>query len=91
MRETSRATRFATSRGLSLLGGWQLVVDGDIVALGGREQRRCRPENPSITYAATPSLFPTFWNASSARSRCGLVWPAEIWTRIRALPFGTTG
>ena len=41
MRETSRATRFATSRGLSLLGGWQLVVDGDVVALGGREQRLC--------------------------------------------------
>ncbi|MFC7725916.1 BTAD domain-containing putative transcriptional regulator, partial [Nocardioides sp. GCM10028917] len=41
MRETSRATRVATSRGLSLLGEWQLVVDGDIVALGGREQRLC--------------------------------------------------
>ena len=31
----------ATSRGLSLLGGWQLVVDGETVALGGREQRLC--------------------------------------------------
>ena len=41
MRETSRTTRAATSRGLSLLGGWQLVVDGDVVALGGREQRLC--------------------------------------------------
>lgn len=30
-----------TSRGLSLLGGWQLVVDGDVVVLGGREQRLC--------------------------------------------------
>jgi DNA-binding SARP family transcriptional activator len=36
-----RETRRATSRGLSLLGGWQLVVDGDVVALGGREQRLC--------------------------------------------------
>ena len=34
-------TALATSRGLSLLGGWQLVVDGDTVALGGREQRLC--------------------------------------------------
>ena len=34
-------TRGATSRGLSLLGGWQLVVDGESVALGGREQRLC--------------------------------------------------
>src|SRR6478736_5718306 len=33
MRETSRATRSATSRGLSLLGGWQLVVDGEVDAL----------------------------------------------------------
>lgn len=31
----------AASHGLSLLGGWQLVVDGDVVALGGREQRLC--------------------------------------------------
>jgi DNA-binding SARP family transcriptional activator len=34
-------TGLAASRGLSLLGGWQLVVDGDVVALGGREQRLC--------------------------------------------------
>lgn len=34
-------TRHATDRGLSLLGGWQLVVDGRHVALGGREQRLC--------------------------------------------------
>src|SRR5687767_11900493 len=36
-----RETRRASSRGLNLLGGWQLVVDGDAVALGGREQRLC--------------------------------------------------
>src|SRR6476620_5340414 len=41
MLETRRATRSATSRGLSLLGGWQLVVDGEVVVLGGREQRLC--------------------------------------------------
>jgi DNA-binding SARP family transcriptional activator len=34
-------TRHAADRGLSLLGGWQLVVDGQDVALGGREQRLC--------------------------------------------------
>lgn len=34
-------TALAASRGLSLLGGWQLVVDGAVVALGGREQRLC--------------------------------------------------
>ena len=34
-------TSHATDRGLSLLGGWQLVVDGHDVALGGREQRLC--------------------------------------------------
>src|SRR6478736_4312498 len=37
MRETSRRT----SRDLTLLGGWELAVDGDVVALGGREQRLC--------------------------------------------------
>ncbi len=41
MPETRPETRPATSRGLSLLGGWQLVVDGETVALGGREQRLC--------------------------------------------------
>jgi DNA-binding SARP family transcriptional activator len=34
-------TALARRRGLSLLGGWQLVVDGEVVALGGREQRLC--------------------------------------------------
>lgn len=34
-------TRPATDRGLSLLGGWQLVEDGESIALGGREQRLC--------------------------------------------------
>lgn len=34
-------TRHVTDRGLSLLGGWHLVVDGQDVALGGREQRLC--------------------------------------------------
>lgn len=34
-------TRHATDRGLSLLGGWQLVEDGVSIALGGREQRLC--------------------------------------------------
>ncbi|GAA1436828.1 hypothetical protein GCM10009641_37330 [Mycobacterium cookii] len=34
-------TAQAVSRGLRLLGEWQLVVDGDVVALGGREQRLC--------------------------------------------------
>lgn len=37
MPESRRATR----RDLSLLGGWRLVVDGEAVALGGREQRLC--------------------------------------------------
>lgn len=34
-------TRHVTDRGLSLLGGWQLVEDGESIALGGREQRLC--------------------------------------------------
>jgi DNA-binding SARP family transcriptional activator len=34
-------TRHATDRGMSLLGGWQLVEDGENIALGGREQRLC--------------------------------------------------
>ncbi|WP_439937528.1 AfsR/SARP family transcriptional regulator [Nocardia sp. N13] len=41
MPETTPETTRATRRGLSLLGGWQLVVDGETVVLGGREQRLC--------------------------------------------------
>ena len=41
MPETTPETTRASSRGLSLLGGWRLVVDGETVVLGGREQRLC--------------------------------------------------
>lgn len=34
-------TRRASSHELSLLGGWELVADGEWVPLGGREQRLC--------------------------------------------------
>lgn len=38
-----------------------------------------------------PSFFPTFLNFSSAKLMCSGVWAALTWTRIRDLPFGTTG
>ncbi|WP_416954758.1 AfsR/SARP family transcriptional regulator [Nocardioides sp. T5] len=62
-------TESATSRGLSLLGGWQLVVDGDVVALGGREQRLC----------ALLALTGTRARAQVA----GMLWPES--TDARAL------
>ena len=42
-------------------------------------------------YLTTPSLFPTFVNAAIARSRWARSWAAEICTRMRAWPIGTTG
>src|SRR5581483_1995091 len=38
-----------------------------------------------------PSSFPTFSNAATARSTCSSSIAADIWTRIRAVPSGTTG
>jgi len=42
-------------------------------------------------YFTTPCFFPTFTNAAIARSMCSGVCAAEICTRMRAWPFGTTG
>ena len=66
MRETSRTT----SRDLALLGGWTLVVDGDTVALGGREQRLC----------ALLALTGTRARAQVA----GILWPDSTDTRALA-------
>ncbi len=40
---------------------------------------------------STPSSWPMRMNASIARSRCSRVCAAEIWVRMRACPFATTG
>ncbi len=42
-------------------------------------------------YLMTPSSLPTAVKAAIALSRCARSWAAEIWTRMRALPLGTTG
>ena len=42
-------------------------------------------------YFNTPSAVPTFTNAAMAASKCARVCAALSWTRIRALPWGTTG
>ena len=39
----------------------------------------------------TPSFSPTFVKEDRAISRCSFSMAADIWTRIRACPFGTTG
>ena len=63
-------TRRATSRDLSLLGGWQLVVGGETVVLGGREQRLC------ALLALT---------GSRARAQvAGTLWPESTDTRALA-------
>ena len=67
---------------------------------GGKKQAgrpASRPGRPAMesgverVYFSTPSSLPTLMNASMQRSSCSRLWPAEIWTRIRASPFGTTG
>jgi hypothetical protein len=40
---------------------------------------------------STPSSRPTFVNAATARSKWSRVWAADICTRMRAFPSGTTG
>ena len=40
---------------------------------------------------STPSAFPTFVNAATARSMCSGRCAAESWTRMRDRPFATTG
>jgi len=62
-------TRRATNRELSLLGRWQLVADGDAIALGGREQRLC------ALLALT--------GARSRAQVAGTLWPES--TDVRAL------
>lgn len=42
-------------------------------------------------YFSTPSSLPTLMNASMHWSSCPRSWPAEICTRMRASPLGTTG
>ena len=42
-------------------------------------------------HLSTPRSLPTFVNAATAVSSCGISWAALICTRMRALPFGTTG
>ncbi len=41
--------------------------------------------------AITPISRPTLPKAAMARSMCAGAWPADICTRMRACPFGTTG
>ncbi|HEY0643706.1 MAG TPA: hypothetical protein VGD39_09825, partial [Nocardioides sp.] len=66
MPETARATH----RGLSLLGGWRLVEDGETVVLGGREQRLC-------AYLAL--------TGTRARAQvAGTLWPDSTDTRALA-------
>src|SRR5262249_58497056 len=38
-----------------------------------------------------PSSRPTSVKAATARSICSGVWAADIWMRMRAWPWGTTG
>src|SRR5581483_11500469 len=47
--------------------------------------------DPLLAHFTTPSFFPTFANASIARSTCFGSCAAESCTRMRASPFGTTG
>src|SRR5690606_33113275 len=42
-------------------------------------------------YFLTPSSRPTFPKAAMAWSRCARSCAADIWVRMRALSFGTTG
>ena len=42
-------------------------------------------------YFSTPSSLPTLMNAAMHLSRCSRSCAAEICTRIRACPWGTTG
>lgn len=44
-----------------------------------------------FTDQITPNSFPTLVKAATAFTRCALSWPADICTRIRANPLGTTG
>ena len=41
--------------------------------------------------AYRPNSVLTWASFSSTKSRSSLVWAAEIWVRMRALPCGTTG
>ncbi|TNN58569.1 hypothetical protein EYF80_031189 [Liparis tanakae] len=43
------------------------------------------------TVETTPCFLPVWMKASTQWSMSSSVWAAEIWTRILALPFGTTG
>ena len=45
----------------------------------------------SIRFQMTFNSFPTLINLSRAKSRSSLEWAADIWTRMRACPLGTTG
>ncbi len=73
---------------------------------GARGEGPCGPYGPAAphllvttaapTGAARPGQIsfmslPTFVNAAIARSTSAASWPAEICTRMRASPFGTTG
>ncbi len=56
----------------------------------GRETRR--DAATGVRYAGQVPSFRRVWsNASKAFSRSACVWAAEIWQRMRALSFGTTG
>jgi len=46
---------------------------------------------PAFAQASTPSAFPTFVKAATARSMCSGRCAAESCTRIRERPRGTTG
>ena len=71
-----------------------VVTDEDVETeqeADGRLQQGRREAERRRQAQTTPRALPTLVNAATARSMCSGRWPAEIWTRIRDWPFGTTG
>ena len=76
-------------------------ADKQSLPYGSFKQRRAgkapeRGRHPgSLRYPEILSYRPisslTSLKQRTAKSRSSLVWPAEIWVRIRSLPLGTTG
>jgi hypothetical protein len=56
-----------------------------------RPERGRRDSTGPAQPPRTPRLFPTFVNASTARSMWAGSWAADSCTRMRESPFATTG
>ena len=70
--------------GMSVIGGLNIQRK----TAGVKEAARVPPEGRAARpfHLMTPSSLPTFVKAAMALSTCSGLWPAEIWTRISALP-----